>query len=98
MSLLRRNPKRDGNEAAIVAALRQVGAIVQRLSDPNVPDLLVGYHGLTVLLEVKSGANDLSELQARWMLEWRGGPCRTVYNVQDALEAIGAVDRKRSTA
>lgn len=90
MSLQRRAAKRDGNEAGIVAALRQVGATVQHLSEEDCPDLLVGFRSTTFLLEVKSGANDLTPGQARWFLEWRGGVCRPVWNVQDALEVIGA--------
>jgi hypothetical protein len=44
---------RDGNEAAIVDALRAAGATVTRLGDAGVPDLLVGYRGSTLLLEIK---------------------------------------------
>lgn len=45
----------DGNQAAIVAALRSVGCSVVDLSATGggVPDLLVGRVGVTFLLEVK---------------------------------------------
>jgi hypothetical protein len=92
VSLHRHAAKRDGNEPGIVLALRQVGATVQRLSGENVPDLLVGFRGATYLLEVKSADRDLSDGQTRWMLEWRGGPCRPVWTVQDALEVVGALE------
>lgn len=94
MSLTRPRIRRDQNEPGIVDALRRAGAIVQRITADNVPDLLVGFRGQTYLLEVKSGNNDLSDGQAQWMLEWRGGPCCTVWCVADALEAIGAIDSK----
>lgn len=46
--------KRDENEKPIVDALRAIGATVDRLNDFGVPDLLVGYRGRTILLEVKN--------------------------------------------
>lgn len=46
--------KRDENEPAIVAALVGLGAIVCRIENFGVPDLLVGYRGRTILLEVKN--------------------------------------------
>lgn len=53
MSLARRNPKRDGNEAAIVNSLRRLGATVARISGHGLPDLLVGWRGKWVLVEIK---------------------------------------------
>lgn len=50
---MRRAAKRDANEASIVTALEQVGAAVQRLSEPGCPDLLVSFRGVLHLLEVK---------------------------------------------
>lgn len=55
MSLHRRAARRDRNEVEIVAALTAAGASVTYLSSPGVPDLLVGYQGRTLLLEVKVG-------------------------------------------
>lgn len=54
----RKNPfagRIDENEPAIVAALKARGVSVQRLKDvgKGCPDLLCGYNGLTVLIEVK---------------------------------------------
>lgn len=54
MSIHRRAARRDNNEVQIVAALTAAGASVTHLSAPGVPDLLVGYRGATLLLEVKT--------------------------------------------
>lgn len=52
--MIRRNARRrDDNEPPIVAALQAVGAGVQRLDGRGLPDLLVGYRGRLLLLEVK---------------------------------------------
>ena len=44
----------DNNHTAIVLALRAIGATVQSLASVSggCPDLVVGYHGRNVLLEV----------------------------------------------
>jgi hypothetical protein len=89
--LHRRAARRDANEAKIVAALRQVGATVERLSIEDVPDLLVGFRGETYLLEVKSGHGDLRPGQIRWLTAWRGGKARPVWSVLEALQFVGAV-------
>jgi len=44
---------RDKNERAIIDALKAAGASVTQLDGAGVPDLLVGYDGHMVLLEVK---------------------------------------------
>lgn len=51
--MIRRAARRDENEPEIVQALEAVGATVQILSFPGVPDLLVGWRGQMWLLEVK---------------------------------------------
>ena len=89
--LQRRAARRDQNEPIIIEALERVGAVVVQLSIRDVPDLLVGFRGVTTLLEVKSARGDLSQGQADWLLAWKGGPARVVWNVRDALEAIGAI-------
>lgn len=85
--------KRDANERPIIDALRAVGATVEQLSGPNVPDLLVGYHGANWLFEVKTAKGKESDGQKSWSLGWMG----TVYVVRTperALELIGCKARK----
>lgn len=69
----------DSNQAAVVSALRQIGASVQSLHRVGygVPDLLVGYRGLTMLLEVKDGdrspsARMLTADEREWHAGWSG--------------------------
>jgi hypothetical protein len=87
----------DANQREVVAALRGAGATVQPLHavGEGCPDLLVGYKGLNLLLEVKDGgkppsAQKLTPQQEIWHRDWRGH--RVVVNSpEDALAAIGAI-------
>lgn len=101
---MRRARARDANEREIVTALRAAGASVTRLDDPGVPDLLVGWQGRTLLLEVKrhlgprggksqrreaeGGRGDLTRAQVVWFDAWRGAPAIVVRSVRDALAAL----------
>lgn len=87
--------KVDRNHAEVVAALRAIGATVQSLAGVGVgvPDLLVGYQGRTLLLEVKDGtkppsARALTPDQLRWHNQWTGGPLRTVESAEEAVFVV----------
>jgi hypothetical protein len=88
MSIHRRNPRRDANEAEIIAALRAAGASVQPLSARGVPDVLVGVDGRNILLEIKVGNGKLTSDEATWHKKWRGQVV-VVRSIEEALEAIG---------
>jgi len=66
----------DDNQSAIVKALRKAGMIVQLLHTVGrgVPDLLVGYQGKNILLEVKDGTKPwkLTPEQVGWHRDWKG--------------------------
>lgn len=87
-----RNARTDANQKEIVAVLRSVGASVQSLAPVGhgVPDLLVGFRGITYLIEVKTPTGKLTPDQIRWHGDWRGGVgiCITA---DDALMYIGAI-------
>lgn len=102
---LRYPRKRDVNEKEVVAALRARGATVTHLDDSGVPDLLVGYHGETFLLEVKQsskkdgsgksnkskgGEGELTEAQVEWWKMWTGARAVIVHSIEEAIAAIGA--------
>jgi hypothetical protein len=90
LSLHRRNPRRDMAEEGIVEALKRFGASVQKLSARDAPDLLVGWRGQTLLLEVKTpGKGKVSDGQAAWHAKWRGGAVHVVTTVAEALRALG---------
>lgn len=93
---MRRASKVDTNQAAIVAALRDVGASVQPLHavGQGVPDLLVGFRNDIWLVEVKSPTakkrdDGNTAHQIKWHAAWRGRPVAVVRNSDDALRAIG---------
>jgi Holliday junction resolvase len=67
----RRAPKRDANERDIIDDLRDLGAKVIQLDIRNQPDLLVGWRGLLVLVEVKTETGQLSEGQRQEIEDWR---------------------------
>lgn len=89
---MRQAAKRDANEEQIVAALRAVGASVQHLSAPGVPDLLVGFRDQNYLLEVKQAKGKLTPAEQQFSDDWRGQTV-IVRCVDDALRVIGAVRR-----
>ena len=80
--------RRDANEPAIIAALRAVGATVEQLSAPDLPDLLVGYCGGNWLMEVKTEKGKLKPGQERWQ-EWWRGVVDVVRSPEEALRRIG---------
>jgi hypothetical protein len=99
--------KRDDNERDIVAALRCFGASVQPLDAKGAPDLLVGYEGVTLLMEVKQRhgqakvdgkktASGLLETQEAWWSTWRGLRPVVVTTAEEAIAAIQAAKRSES--
>lgn len=88
----------DANHEQVVSALRAAGASVQSLAGvgKGVPDLLVGFQGKTLLMEVKDGKKTASERrltedQVRWHGAWRGGPLAVVDGVDAALRMLGVL-------
>jgi hypothetical protein len=94
VSPMRRAAKVDDNQAEIVKALRAVGATVRVVTQGNgLPDLLVGFRGQTVLIEVKDGkkppsARKLTEAEQKFFDEWRGGLLAVVESVDDAIALL----------
>ena len=93
--IVRRAAKVDANQTEIVKALRQVGASVQSLAatGKGVPDLLVGFRGKNLLLEVKDGgkvksARKLTPDQVEWHQDWRGHVA-VVESVEQAIKILG---------
>jgi len=88
----------DQNHDQIVTALRAAGATVQSLAGvgKGVPDLLVGYQGKTLLMEVKDGFKSpsrrlLTEDQLKWHGSWNGGALAVVDSPDAALRMIGVI-------
>lgn len=83
----------DGNQPAIVAALRKAGAVVQPLHTVGggVPDLLVAF-GRTFVLEVKDPTKpkadrQLTPAQVKWHAMWTGEK-HVVETAEQAVEIL----------
>lgn len=88
----------DDNQPLIVEALRRAGARVQPLHTvgKGCPDLLVGFRGRNLLLEIKDGAKsasrrELTRDERAWHDQW-AGQVAVVASIAEALAAIGASD------
>jgi hypothetical protein len=95
---MRRAAKIDANQESVVIALRAAGASVQSLAavGKGVPDLLVGFKGQTLLMEIKDGlkapsAQRLTEDQLTWHGAWKGGSLAVVDGPEAALRMIGVI-------
>lgn len=94
--------RRDDNEREIINVLEAAGATVQQLDGTGLPDLLVGFRGVTYLIEIKykaqlSGkgrkktASGLRESQEAWFALWQGMAVEIATTPREALAAIGVV-------
>jgi hypothetical protein len=59
----------------------------------GIPDLLVGYRGYTILMEVKDGqkvpsARKLTPAEQKFFDDWQGGMLVIVNSVEEALETL----------
>ena len=89
---MRRAARRDDNEKEIVLALRKAGAYVTFVDFPV--DLIVGYQGRTIMLEVKDGnkppsAQRLTPNEQKFHDEWTGGELYIVRCVKEAIDILG---------
>lgn len=91
---MRKAARRDDNHAEIVQALRQIGCTVQDLAavGDGCPDILVGFRGRNLCLEIKDGAKPpsarkLTPEQCVWHQDWRGQVV-VVESVNQALQVV----------
>jgi hypothetical protein len=79
----------DSNHRAVVEHLRGFGMSVKSLAavGSGCADLLVGYQGINVLLEVKREKGELTPLEEGFRLRWRG-QYSVVRSPEEALEAV----------
>lgn len=91
---MRRASRVDANQDQVVSALRACGAYVRIVSQGDgLPDLLVGYRGYTILMELKDGrkppsAQALTPAEEKFHSEWLGGPLHIVNSVEKALDIL----------
>jgi len=96
---MRRAARKDANQKLIVEALRACGASVHVLDEKDLPDLLIGFRGHTILMEVKDGRRNPSECklrpgQQRFFDEWRGGRVVVVLTLEAALSVLNSTPQK----
>jgi hypothetical protein len=91
---VRRAARVDANQTEIVKALQAIGASVAPLSTvgSGMPDLLCGYRGVNLLLEVKDGdkvpsARKLTKDQETWHAAWKGQTA-VVYSAEEAINVV----------
>ena len=87
----------DANQQEIIRILRDCGVTVQPLHTvgKGTPDLLCGYRGRNILLEVKDGARptshrQLTRDQREWHATWRG-QVAVVETPEQALRVMGVI-------
>lgn len=105
MSRYRRRPSghKDSVHASIVQELRQLGASVletHALGD-GAPDLIVGFRGVTALVELKNGARyhqtvtkmrQRLETQQAYLDAWRGGPAFVATSTEGILAILADLE------
>ena len=80
----------DANQDQVITALRAAGAYVWIIGLPV--DLLVGYRGHTMLMEVKTGPKKpLTALQHAFFANWTGGTLARVDGPEAALNALKVI-------
>ena len=81
----------DTNHKEIVKALREAGATVVSLASMKhgCPDLLGGYAGETLLMEVKMPKGKFTPDQLDFLNKWKGGAISRVDSVDAAIRALG---------
>ena len=86
--------KVDENQKTIVHTFIALGASVLNLSTVGrgCPDLLIGYRGKSVLVEVKSAKGTFTEPQIKFMQEWRGGAVSRIDSVDGAIRLVKLLD------
>ena len=88
---MRRAARVDSNQTAVVGALRAAGAYVWIIGLPV--DLMVGYKGHTVLMEVKDGPGKrLTALQEAFFAKWEGGTLSKIDGPESALNVLKVID------
>lgn len=95
---MKRVARKDDNHNEIVDALKLHGVSVIDTSSMGggFPDLICGFAGKTLLMEIKNpktyyGRKGLNKNQARWKDAWIGGPYAVVDSAAAAIRAVEAL-------
>ena len=91
---MRRAARVDSNSHEIVEGLRKAGAYVRVITQGDgLPDLLVGYRGHTLLIEIKDGEKPpsqqkLTAAEQKFFDEWPGGPLIKAASLDEAIALL----------
>lgn len=91
---MRRAARVDRNQKQIVDGLRSIGASVLITSQlKNCFDILVGYRGVTYIMEIKDGdkpksQRKLTKGEQEFKDSWRGGKYHVVESLDQAIGII----------
>lgn len=82
---MRRAARTDNNQHELVEALKKIGAKCFYIKEPV--DLVVGFRGRSVLLEVKRPGKTMTKAQEEFVSTWPG-ECHVVYTIDEAINAV----------
>ncbi len=89
----------DANQKELVAAFRKLGCSVLHLHKvgDGCPDLAIGLHKKTVLVELKDGskppsARSLTKLEEKFHADWKGILC-LVEDLEDVIALVRALEK-----
>jgi hypothetical protein len=82
----------DANQPLVVDAFRKLGCSVKHMhtAGSGIPDLAVGFGGLTLLVEIKTEKGKLNDRQLEWLEDWTGGHY-VVRNLDDVERLVSMV-------
>ena len=91
--------RRDANHADIRDELRKAGAVVADTASlgGGFPDLVVGWRGVIMLLEIKDGnkppsKRKLTPDEVEFFKTWNGFPVYVVESFEDAARLVDAIE------
>ena len=97
---VRRAGRTDANQTAVVAALRLLGCSVAITSGAGggLPDIIVGFRGVNLLIELKDGdkvpsAKKLTPAEQHFVDNWKGHPVKIIETPAEAVNYVLAVTR-----
>lgn len=91
---MRTKARVDENQNEIVEAFRAMGATVLITSQlKNCFDLLVGYRGVNIIVEVKDGSKPpsqrkLTDGEKKFRDNWRGGEYYIINSIDEAINLL----------
>jgi len=90
--------KRDAIHGAVVEAFRKCGLSVYDAAHAgrDFPDLVVGWNGVTHLVEIKTGKAPMPPGQVAFSAAWRGAPVVVLRSVTEAVDWATAIRTRRA--